>query len=192
MSKKLRIAGVDEAGRGPLAGPVVAAAVILPEGFTNSEITDSKKLTKKKRDKLFDLIKEEALEWSIVAVGPRRIESMNIRAASLHAMKLAVERTSANYLLIDGNAEISSTLPQEAIIKGDLKHIEISAASILAKVYRDRLMKVLAEKYHGYSLEKHAGYPTKLHKAAIAELGPSKIHRRTFSGVKEHLPNYLF
>lgn len=181
------IAGVDEAGRGPLAGPVVAAAVVLPIGYKNSDITDSKKLSKKKRELLFDEIKKNALSWSIVAVGHHRIDKLNIRAASLFAMSLAVDRVEANYVLVDGNAEIPTDLPQEAIVKGDQKHQEISAASILAKVYRDSLMKVLDEKYPGYSLSQHSGYPTKLHREAIKELGPSKIHRRTFKGVKEFI-----
>ena len=182
------IAGVDEAGRGPLAGPVVAAAVILPDDFNNQDIKDSKQLSAKKREYLFDLIKAEAKAWSIVAVGPRRIELHNIRAASLLAMSLAVSRTSADFVLIDGNAEIKTKLPQEAIIKGDQKFQVISAASILAKVHRDRLMQACDQRYPGYNFSKHAGYPTKKHRETISQMGPCRIHRKTFKGVQEWLP----
>lgn len=181
------IAGTDEAGRGPLAGPVVAAAVILPDNFYHQDVKDSKQLNAKKREYLSDLIKAEARAWSIVAVGPRRIELHNIRAASLLAMSLAVSRTSADFVLIDGNAEIETDLPQEAIVKGDQKFQVISAASILAKVYRDHLMQACEEKYPGYELNKHAGYPTKKHREAISQIGPCRIHRKTFKGVKEWL-----
>ena len=183
------IAGVDEAGRGPLAGPVVAAAVILPDNFYNQEVKDSKQLTAKKREYLFDLIKAEARAWSIVAVGPRRIEQHNIRAASLLAMSLAVSRTSADFVLIDGNAEIKTKLPQEAVIKGDQKFQVISAASILAKVHRDRLMQACDQKYPGYNFSQHAGYPTKKHRETISQMGPCRIHRKTFKGVQEWLPS---
>lgn len=183
------IAGVDEAGRGPLAGPVVAAAVILPDNFYNQEVKDSKQLTAKKREYLFDLIKAEARAWSIVAVGPRRIERHNIRAASLLAMSLAVSRTSADFVLIDGNAEIKTKLPQEAVIKGDQKFQVISAASILAKVHRDRLMQACDQKYPGYNFSQHAGYPTKKHRETISQMGPCRIHRKTFKGVQEWLPS---
>ena len=180
------IAGVDEAGRGPLAGPVVAAACVLPEQFSNSEITDSKKLTAKKREQLFEIIRCEAVSYAIVAVGHHRIDRHNIREATKIAMKLSVERIQADHVLIDGNMEIPISLPQTTVVKGDLKHIQISAASILAKVWRDKLMKILDQKYPGYDLGKHAGYPTKAHKQAVSILGPSKIHRRTFRGVKEY------
>jgi ribonuclease HII len=182
-----RIAGVDEAGRGPLAGPVVAAAVILPPEFNYKEITDSKKLTEKKREPLFEYIKEAAISYAIVAVGPRRIEELNIREATKLAMKLVVEKVHADKALIDGNMKIPVMCEQETIVKGDLLIPLISAASILAKVYRDRLMKILAERYPGYGLEKHAGYPTAFHRAAIAEHGVSRCHRKTFAGVKEFL-----
>lgn len=185
MNSNLLIAGVDEAGRGPLAGPVVAAAVVLPYGYTNASITDSKKLSAKKREKLYDEIIKVAVSWSIVAVGPRRIERLNIREATRVAMKLAVERTSAQFARIDGNTPIDINIPQETVIGGDAIHIEISAASILAKVWRDKLMVSLGEKYPGYGLESHAGYPTKTHRDAISATGPSRVHRRTFAGVKE-------
>ncbi|MCB9029429.1 MAG: ribonuclease HII [Deltaproteobacteria bacterium] len=183
----MRIAGVDEAGRGPLAGPVVAAAVVLPEGYLNQEITDSKKLSAKKRDILFEAITKNALSYSIVCVGHHRIDQLNIREATRVAMKLAVRRVKAEKALIDGNVPIEIDIPQETVIGGDRLHQEISAASILAKVWRDRLMKCLDLKYPGYGLADHAGYPTKKHKEAIELIGPSKIHRKTFRGVKEFI-----
>ena len=179
------IAGVDEAGRGPLAGPVVAAACVLPTGFSHPEITDSKKITAKKREELYDIIQKEALSYSIVSVGHHRIDQLNIREATKIAMSLSVARIKADFVRIDGNMEIPISLPQVTVVKGDLKHIEISAASILAKVWRDRLMKILDVKYPGYNLGQHSGYPTKAHKLAVATLGPSRIHRKTFRGVKE-------
>ena len=176
----MRIAGVDEAGRGPLAGPVVAAAVILPENYENPEIRDSKKLSAKKREKLAEVIKRDSLEWSIVAVGHRRIDQLNILRASLLAMKLAVSRIHADFVLIDGNQGIDCDIPQEAIPGGDAKIIQISAASILAKVWRDHLMATLDRKYPGYHFSKHAGYPTSLHREALLALGRSPVHRKTF------------
>lgn len=181
------IAGVDEAGRGPLAGPVVAAAAVFESGYNNSEIRDSKKLSAKKRETLFEIIRRDAAAWAIVAVGPRRIDDINIREATRLAMKLAVERIHADIVLIDGNVPIETTLPQRTIVGGDALRVEISAASILAKVWRDRLMCILDTKYPGYGLARHFGYPTSSHRGAIAALGPSPIHRRTFAGVREHL-----
>ncbi len=184
------IAGTDEAGRGPLAGPVSAAAVVFPEGYENKEIKDSKQLSAKKREILYDAILKDALAYSIICVGHHRIDRFNIREASRLAMKLAVKRVAqkckVDLVRVDGNTPIVTHLPQQTVVGGDRKHVEISAASILAKVYRDRLMNVLDKKYPGYGLKKHAGYPTKDHKEAIAKLGPSKVHRKTFSGVKEH------
>ena len=177
------ICGVDEAGRGPLAGPVVAAAVVFEEGFEDPRIKDSKKLSEQQREKLFEYIKATAKSWSIIAVGPRRIEELNILQATKLAMKLAVERINADLVLIDGNQPIICRLPQKTVVGGDRLHVQISAASILAKVWRDRLMKDLAVRYPGYNFEKHAGYPTPAHKAAILELGPCKVHRKTFAGV---------
>jgi ribonuclease HII len=183
----MRIAGVDEAGRGPLAGPVVAAAVIFPEGYKNDLIQDSKKLSAKKREQLYEQIKTDALEWAIVSVGHRRIECFNILGASLLAMSLALKRVNADLVLVDGNKEIPTNVPQKTVIGGDAIHIQISAASILAKVWRDRLMQNIDRRYPGYGLSIHAGYPTKSHRQAIAEKGPSAIHRRTFRGVAEYL-----
>jgi ribonuclease HII len=179
----MRICGVDEAGRGPLAGPVVAAAAVFDETFQDPKIRDSKTLSTQQREKLFEYIKESALSWSIIAVGPRRIDQLNILQATKLAMRLAVERVSADLVLVDGNQPIVCRLPQKTVVGGDRLHVQISAASILAKVWRDRLMQDLAVRYPGYGFEKHAGYPTPAHKAAIMALGPCKIHRRTFAGV---------
>ncbi|MEY4700327.1 MAG: Ribonuclease [Pseudomonadota bacterium] len=179
----MRICGVDEAGRGPLAGPVVAAAAVFSADFADDRIRDSKALSEQQREKLFDYIRENALAWSIVAVGPRRIETLNILQATKLAMRLAVERIEADLVLVDGNQPIVSRLPQRTVVGGDRLHVQISAASILAKVWRDRLMKKLAVRYPGYGFERHSGYPTPAHKAAILELGPCKIHRATFAGV---------
>lgn len=179
------VAGVDEVGRGPLAGPVVAAAVVFREGYKNSKIKDSKKLSAKSREQLIETIKRDSVQWAIVSVGPRRIEQLNIREASKLAMSLAVNRVRADLVLIDGDMGINTNIPQISIVGGDNLHVEISAASILAKVFRDNLMGELDAKYPGYSLGKHAGYPTKEHRAALVLLGPSKIHRKTFGGVKE-------
>jgi len=177
------VCGVDEAGRGPLAGPVVAAAAVFDETFTHPEIQDSKALTAKQRDRLFDYITQTASSWAIIAVGPRRIEDINILQATKLAMRLAVERVTADLVLVDGNQPIVCSLPQRTVIGGDRLHVQISAASILAKVWRDRLMEKLGAKYPGYGLEKHSGYPTPAHKKAILELGPCRVHRRTFAGV---------
>lgn len=181
----MRVCGVDEAGRGPLAGPVVAAAVVLPQRYRHKQITDSKKLPAEKREELYEIIMRDAICWSIVAVGHRRVDSLNILQASRLAMKLAVARVEADMVLVDGNVPIDITLPQKTIIGGDAKKLCISAASILAKVWRDRLMKKLATRYPGYGLELHAGYPTKHHREAIIQLGPSRIHRMTFGCVKD-------
>jgi len=183
-----RTAGIDEAGRGPLAGPVVAAAVILPLDFHHAELNDSKKLSSSKREQLALLIKQHALEYSIIAIGHRRVDLLNIRQATRLAMSLALSKVNAETAIIDGNMTINTGLPQFTIVKGDSKYLEIAAASILAKVYRDHLMKELGRKYQGYGLELHSGYPTKSHRAAIATLGPSRIHRRSFNLLgKTHL-----
>ncbi len=177
--------GIDEVGRGPLAGPVVTAAVSFAEDFVHDEITDSKKLSAKKRDRLFEEIKEIALDWCIVAVSPRLIDSLNIRNATKKAMTLAAQELKADLFLIDGNMPIDIQEPQRCIIKGDALSPHIGAASILAKVWRDRHMSELAETFPGYGFEKHAGYPTKAHKEAIQKIGPSSFHRFSFRGVKE-------
>ena len=184
----LRVAGVDEVGRGPLAGPVVAAAVVLPFGYSNPLIRDSKQLSAKQREELVGTIKGVALSWSIVAVGHHRVDAWNIREASRRAMAMAIARVESDIVLVDGNVPIDIPIPQHTIVGGDALYVQISAASILAKVWRDALMEGVAKKYPGYGFERHAGYPTKKHKEAIETLGPCALHRRTFKGVKEHLP----
>jgi len=183
------IAGIDEAGRGPLAGPVVSAAVILPATFQDPDITDSKKLSPKKRERLFDKIYDRAISVGIGIVDPVEIDRINILQASLLAMAMAVENLipQPDHLLIDGNFPIPSELPQQSIIKGDALSISIAAASIVAKVSRDRLMQCYHEYYPQFDFPKHKGYPTKAHKEAIREFGFCPIHRRSFKGVKEYV-----
>lgn len=183
-----RIAGVDEVGRGPLAGPVVAAAVVFPEGYTNKDFVDSKQLSRKRREYLVELVRQEALETAVVAVGHRRIARLNIRNATKLAMSLAVARVQADEVRIDGNMLIDTLLPQQAIVGGDRSEVAISAASIIAKVYRDHLMDEFHRRFPGYGFDQHAGYGTEYHRQQIVELGPCPIHRTTFRGVKEHLP----
>ncbi len=176
------ICGVDEAGRGPLAGPVYAAAVILPEGLLIEGVNDSKKLSEKKREQLFDVIKEKAVAYCIASASVEEIEELNILGAAMLAMKRAVEGLSvkADFAMIDGNKKPELEIPCEAIVKGDAKSESIAAASILAKVSRDRVMLEMAEKYPQYSFEKHKGYATKVHREAILEYGPCEIHRPSF------------
>ena len=183
------IAGIDEAGRGPLAGPVVSAAVILPATFQDPDITDSKKLSPKKRERLFDKIYDRAISVGIGIVDSVEIDRINILQASLLAMAMAVENLipQPDHLLIDGNFPIPSELPQQSIIKGDALSISIAAASIVAKVSRDRLMQCYHEYYPQFDFPKHKGYPTKAHKEAIREFGFCPIHRRSFKGVKEYV-----
>lgn len=184
-----RIAGVDEVGRGPLAGPVCAAAVVLPSGYSNRLIRDSKKLSHAQREALFPEIQAVALDWAIVSVGHHRIHTLNIREAAKLAMSLAVRRVKADAVLVDGNMLIDTPLPQKAIVGGDDSEIQISAASILAKVWRDRLMVILHKRFPVYGFSKHAGYPTSSHRAAIQEHGPCPFHRRDFRGVQEWWPH---
>jgi len=178
------VCGTDEAGRGPLAGPVVAAAVILPDSCVIEGLDDSKKLTEKKREKLYDIIREQALAYAIVEISPEEIDSLNILRASLTAMQRAVakvrETVSPAAVLIDGNQQADFGVPSFTVVKGDSISQSIAAASVLAKVYRDRLMMKLAEEYPVYSIAKHKGYPTPEHKLAVYEHGPSPIHRRSF------------
>lgn len=178
------ICGVDEAGRGPLAGPVCAAAVILPEGVIIDGVNDSKKLTEKKREKLFDVIISSAVDYSIAFATVEEIEEMNILNATMLAMKRAVEglRINADYALIDGNRMPPLEINGETIVKGDAKSMSVAAASILAKVSRDRLCYEYAEKYPQYGFEKHKGYGTKMHTEAIKEYGPCSVHRMSFLG----------
>ena len=176
------IAGVDEAGRGPLAGPVVAAAVIIPDYFVElGEINDSKKLTEKKREKLYDIIKEKC-RVGIGIANEKEIDEINILNATFLAMRRALEQVD-NYdiVLVDGNHKIRKYLgKQEEIIKGDGRSLSIAAASIVAKVYRDNIMKELALKYPDYRFEKHKGYGTKLHRELLHTYGACEIHRKTF------------
>ena len=176
------VAGVDEAGRGPLAGPVFAACVILPEGCEIDGINDSKKLTPKKRDELYDEIIKKAISYSIESVDEKTIDEINILNATHMAMNMAVDKMKIkpDYVLIDGNSIKNMTIPHETIVKGDAKSISIAAASILAKVARDRFICEMAKIYPRYSFEKHKGYGTKIHNEAILKYGPCPIHRKTF------------
>lgn len=184
-----KIAGIDEAGRGPLAGPVVSAAVIIPNSLQISGISDSKKLTPKKRDYLYEKIYDLAVSVGIGIVDPFEIDRINILQASLLSMAMAAENLAPqpDCLLIDGTFLISSTLPQEAIPKGDALSVSIAAASIVAKVTRDRLMERYHQDYPLFGFSKHKGYPTKAHKEAIRKFGCCLIHRKSFRGVKEYL-----
>ncbi len=176
------VCGVDEAGRGPLAGPVCAAAVILPKGLIIDGVNDSKKLTEKKREKLFDIIKQEAVSFSVAWASVEEIEQLNILNAAMLAMKRAVEGldVKADFAIIDGNKEPYLDIPCVAVIGGDALSESVAAASILAKVSRDRLMLELSEKYPQYHFEKHKGYGTKLHREMLLEYGPCEIHRLSF------------
>jgi ribonuclease HII len=184
-----KIAGIDEAGRGPLAGPVISAAVILPKSFQIPGVFDSKKLTPKRRSYLYEKIYETAVSVGIGIVDPFEIDRINILQASLTAMAAAVENLSPqpDCLLIDGTFLISSSLPQKAIPKGDTLSISIAAASIVAKVTRDKLMERYHQEYPQFGFLKHKGYPTKAHKEAIQQFGYCPIHRKSFKGVKEYL-----
>jgi ribonuclease HII len=177
-----RIAGVDEAGRGPLAGPVCVAAVILPDGLYLEKINDSKKLTPRQREKLYDQIIEQAACYSIVEVSPAQIDQMNILNATFYGMCQAVSKLSIrpDHVLIDGNQIRGMELPHTCVVKGDSKSISIAAASILAKVTRDRLMEQLDRAYPQYGFAKHKGYPTKAHYEALLKYGPCPEHRRSF------------
>ena len=176
------VCGVDEAGRGPLAGPVCAAAVILPKGHVIKGVNDSKKLTEKKREALYDVIIEEALDYCIAFADEKEIDELNILQATYLAMKRAVEglKLDCDFALIDGNRMPPLDIDGETVIKGDSRSESIAAASILAKVTRDRLMLELAEKYPQYQFEKHKGYGTKLHYEMLDKYGPSDIHRQSF------------
>ncbi len=176
------VCGVDEAGRGPLAGPVCAAAVILPENTIIEGVNDSKKLSEKKREALFDVIKEQALSYSIAFASVEEIEEMNILNATMLAMKRAVEGldVKADYAMIDGNRLPKLDIDSEFIIKGDAKSMSIACASILAKVSRDRLLYKYAEEFPEYSFDKHKGYGTKVHVEALKKYGPCKYHRLSF------------
>lgn len=176
------VCGIDEAGRGPLAGPVYAAAVILPLDLEIDGLNDSKKLTEKKREALFDVICEKAISYSIGIATEKEIDEINILNATFLAMRRAVDGLSVkpDYALIDGNQHPGLSIPDETVVKGDGKCMSIAAASILAKVSRDRFMLEIAEKYPEYCFEKHKGYGTKLHYEMIEKYGVSPVHRRSF------------
>lgn len=176
------VCGVDEAGRGPLAGPVCAAAVILPEGVIIDGVNDSKKLSEKKRESLFDVIREQALSYSIAYATVDEIEEINILNATMLAMCRAINGLDikADYAMIDGNKIPPIDIDAECIVKGDAKSMSIACASILAKVSRDRLLYKYAEEYPMYGFDKHKGYGTKVHREAILKYGPCPYHRKSF------------
>ncbi len=176
------ICGVDEAGAGPLAGRVYAGAVILPKGWTHKWLGDSKKVTEKRREVLYDLIREEAVAWSIAWAEAEEIDQINILNARMLAMQRAIDGLAVlpDLVLIDGNRSTGITTNHETVVKGDGKSASIAAASILAKVARDHYMIEMAERYPQYAFEKHKGYPTKLHYERLREYGPCPIHRKTF------------
>ena len=183
----LRIAGIDEVGRGPLFGPVVAAAVILPKGCRLPGLTDSKKLSEKKRNELDREIRLNAVAWAIAAVDAETIDRINIRRASLEAMRRAVAQLalSPDFLLIDGRDTIEWDCQQQAVIQGDATSFSIAAASVLAKVHRDRLLVELDSEYPGYGLARHKGYCSPEHMAALELLGPTPLHRKSYQPVAQ-------
>ena len=176
------VCGTDEAGRGPLCGPVVAAAVILPRDIEIEGLNDSKKLTEKKREKLFDIIKEKAIAYAIAEASPAEIDEINILNASMLAMRRAIEAlpVKADFALIDGNCSRGFSIPTQTIVKGDSLSVSIAAASILAKVTRDRQCEELDREYPEYGIAKHKGYPTKDHMDAVRKFGPAPIYRMSF------------
>ena len=183
-------AGCDEAGRGPLAGPVFAAAVILPEGFSHPLLDDSKKMSEKNRLLLRDIIMKEAVAWAVAEVSPEEIDRINILRASFEAMTRAVESLAVRpeHLLIDGNRFISRLgIPYRCEVKGDGRFANIAAASVLAKTARDERMMQLAAEFPGYGWEKNKGYPTREHRQAVARLGATPHHRMTFLYEKDQL-----
>jgi ribonuclease HII len=188
----LRIAGIDEVGRGPLCGPVVAAAVILPRDCILPGLTDSKKLSEKKRNELAPEIRANAVAWAVAPVDVETIDRINIRQASLLAMRRAVDQLalSPDFLLIDGRDTIAWDGPQQAVVKGDAQSFSIAAASVLAKVFRDQLMVDLDRVYPGYGLARHKGYGTAEHMEALARLGPTPLHRKSFGPVAQATLNF--
>ena len=176
------LCGVDEAGRGPLAGPVCAASVILPRGLVIEGLNDSKKLSEKRREELYDVIRSECISCGVAFATVEEIETLNILEATFLAMNRALEQLSPvpELALIDGNRTKGIALPSRAVIKGDAKCADIAAASVLAKVTRDRYMLQMAEQYPQYGFEQHKGYGTKQHYAALLQYGPSPIHRMSF------------
>lgn len=183
-------AGCDEAGRGCLAGPVVAAAVVLPKDYTHPFLNDSKKLSRERREQLREDIKRDALAWAVAECSPAEIDEINILKASFKAMHRAIDQLqiSPELLLIDGNRFVPyAETPHECVIKGDGKYLSIAAASILAKTHRDDVMEALAEEFPGYGWETNVGYPTPPHRKAIAKLGPTPHHRMSFKLLPDQL-----
>ena len=180
------LCGVDEAGAGPLAGPVYAAAVVLPRDTSFPGLDDSKKLTAKRREALYDEIIAKALAWAVAAVGPEEIDKIDILNARMLAMERAIGQLdpAADYALVDGNRDhgsrVAITIPHETVVKGDSRSVSVAAASVLAKISRDRYMEEMAAQYPQYRFEKHKGYGTKLHYQMLDTYGPSPIHRRSF------------
>jgi len=187
-----RIAGIDEAGRGPLAGPVVAAAVVLPDRYSHPDINDSKKLTSRSRELLFEVIRTDALAVGIGVVDSRVIDELNILRATLLAMREAVAdlQVVPDCLLVDGNQSVPLEIPQETIVKGDARSVSIAAASIVAKVSRDRIMEIYHRQFPYYNFFKNKGYGTAEHRQAIREHGFCKIHRRSFHIKETTQENY--
>ena len=183
------VAGIDEAGRGPLAGPVVAAAVILPENFSLPGLTDSKKLSEKQRELFYPQILKSASAVGVGVATAVEIDQVNILQATLLAMQRGVRRLSVNadYLLIDGITPLPVDLPQQTLKKGDNRSLSIAAASVIAKVVRDRIMLSVDRQFPGYGFAKHKGYGTAFHRQAIVDNGPIKQHRKSFGGVREYL-----
>lgn len=184
------LAGTDEAGRGPLAGNVVAAAVILDSNKCIDGLDDSKKLSARRRELLADEIKQKALSWSVVSIPPGKIDQINILQASLLAMRTAAERldVTPQHIFVDGNRNLPDCFCEStAVIKGDSRVAEISAASILAKVERDRQMLVLHERYPEYGFDQHKGYPTRSHREILKKIGPCPEHRRSYAPVRDVL-----
>ena len=180
------VCGCDEAGAGPLAGPVYAGAVILPHGLALPWLNDSKQVTPRRRDLLFDQIKASAVAWAVASVSPEEIDAADILSARIRAMQLAIDALAPapDYALVDGNRDkgrtAAITVPHCCIVKGDSLSASIAAASVLAKVSRDRYMLEMAEKYPQYGFERHKGYGTRFHYEMLDKYGPSPIHRRTF------------
>ena len=185
---RLVVAGADEAGRGPLAGPLVAAAVILPPGLDLQGIDDSKKLNAEKRQAAFQIICQHALAFSYCEISAAQVDLLNPLGASLLAMSQAASQLKIrpDLLLVDGNKKPQSTIPVECVVKGDSKSLSIAAASIVAKVIRDNLMLEAHQKWPQYGFQKHKGYGTKEHLAALAQYGPAPCHRLSYRGVKGH------
>lgn len=183
------ICGVDEAGRGPLAGPVVAAAVVLPRGVRIEGLRDSKKLTEKRRFQLYDEITRAALAWATGSVGPEKVDEVNVLNATLLAMREAVLkiRDGFDLVIVDGRNEVPVKTNQRPIVKGDTLSAHIAAASVLAKVTRDRIMIDYHDRYPEYNFIRNKGYGTREHKEMLVRHGPTPIHRKTFSGVREVL-----